>query len=211
MVSEKALIKRSRDGDAQAFTALVSRYEDRIYRLAKSVCAGLPAEAEDVYQETFITAYKKLGAFRGDSDLGTWLYRIAANLCFMRHRKKKREPFVPLLDLPHDHDDGAHHQFRDWEPTPDEIAGKKELVDQVAKALAALPVDYRLAVTLRDIEGLSNEKTAEILGLGVAAVKSRVHRGRLFLRDQFERAFGTKESFSSSGHPKSMRAKEAGR
>lgn len=211
MPPEKDLIRRSRDGDSRAFAALVSRYEDRIFRLAKSVCAGLPAEAEDVYQETFITAYKKLGAFRGESDLGTWLYRIAANLCFMRHRKKKREPFVPLLDLPHDHEDGARHQFRDWEPTPDEAAGKKELVDQVAKALAALPVEYRLAVTLRDIEGLSNKTAAEILGLNVAAVKSRVHRGRLFLRDQFERAFGAKESFPSSRHPKGARAKEAAR
>jgi RNA polymerase sigma-70 factor (ECF subfamily) len=208
MGSEKELIARSRDGDAAAFTALVSRYEDRIFRLAKSVCSRLPAEAEDVYQETFITAFKKLGAFRGDCDLGTWLYRIAANLCFMRHRKKKREPFVPLLDLPHDHEDGARHQFRDWEPTPDEIAGKKELVGQVADALAALPVEYRLAVTLRDIEGLSNEKTAEILGLSVAAVKSRVHRGRLFLRDQFELAFGTKESFPTKRHPKGMKSIE---
>ncbi|MFI5361998.1 MAG: RNA polymerase sigma factor [Elusimicrobiota bacterium] len=211
MALEKELIERSRDGDARAFTALISRYEDRIYRLAKSVCAGLPAEAEDVYQETFITAYKKLGAFRGDSDLGTWLYRIAANLCFMRHRKKKREPFVPLLDEAHDHEDGARHQFRDWEPTPDEIAGKKELAGQVAEALAALPVDYRLAVTLRDIEGLSNEKTAEILGLSTAAVKSRVHRGRLFLRDRFERAFGAKESFSPGRHPKSVRPKRGAR
>jgi RNA polymerase sigma-70 factor (ECF subfamily) len=211
MPEERRLIERSRRGDAEAFGQLVRRYEDRIYRLAKSVCAGLPAEAADVYQETFITAYQKLGAFRGDSDLGTWLYRIAANLCFMRHRKKRREPFVPLLDLPHDHEDGARHQFRDWEPTPEEIAGKKELLDQVARALAALPMEYRLAVTLRDIEGLSNEKTARILGLSLAAVKTRVHRGRLFLRDQFEKAFGTKESFSSGRHPKSMRVKKESR
>lgn len=189
--SERALIAKSRDGDADAFGQLVHRYEDRIYRLAKSVCAGLPAEADDVYQDTFVTAFKKLGTFRGRSDLGTWLYRIAANLCFMRHRKKRSEPFVPLLDRPHDHDgDGAGHRFPDWEPTPEEIAGKKELAAHVAKALRALPVEYRLVLTLRDVEGLSNEKTAEILDLSVAAVKSRLHRGRLFLRDRFERSFG---------------------
>jgi RNA polymerase sigma-70 factor (ECF subfamily) len=193
MTLEADLIEKSRAGDAAAFGRLVGRYEDRIYRLAKSVCAGLPAEADDVYQETFITAFEKLKGFRGDSDLSTWLYRIASNICFMRHRRKKREPFVPLLDSPHDHDeDGKAHQFRDWEPTPDEIAGKKELVAQVGKALSALPVEYRLILTLRDVEGLSNEETAKILKLSVAAVKSRLHRGRLFLRDQFERSFGEK-------------------
>ncbi|OYV99854.1 MAG: hypothetical protein B7X11_04975 [Acidobacteria bacterium 37-65-4] len=193
MTLEGELIEKSRGGDAEAFGRLVRRYEDRIYRLAKNVCAGLPAEADDVYQETFITAFKKLRGFRGDSELSTWLYRIASNICFMRHRKKKREPFVPLLDRPHDHDEGAKtHQFRDRQPTPEEIAGKKELVEQVGKALSALPVDYRLVLTLRDIEGLSNEKTAEILNLSVAAVKSRLHRGRLYLRERFERSFAAK-------------------
>lgn len=195
MREERALIEKSQRGDAEAFGRLVRRYEDRIYRLAKTVCAGLPAEADDVYQETFLTAFKKLKGFRQEADLGTWLYRIAANLCFMRHRKKKREPFVPLLDRPHDHDEEhAPFEFPDWEPTPEEAARKKELVEQVGRALAALPVDYRLVVTLRDVEGLSNEKTARILDLSVAAVKSRLHRGRLFLRQEFERAFSSKES-----------------
>lgn len=187
--SEEQLIDRSRRGDSEAFSLLVGRYEDRIFRLAKNVCAGLPAEAEDVYQETFLTAFKKIKGFRQDSELGTWLYRIASNLCLMRHRKKKSEPFVPLLDRPHDHDDeSAHRQYPDGLPTPEEAARKKELVDQVAKALGKLPVDYRLVLTLRDIEGLSNEETAKILKLSLAAAKSRLHRGRLFLRDEFERA-----------------------
>lgn len=191
MTGERALIEKSRQGDAEAFGRLVRKYEDRIYRLAKSVCVALPAEADDVYQDTFVTAFKKLPGFRGDADLGTWLYRIAANLCFMRHRKKKSEPFVPLLDKPHDHDEAAgRHEFRDWEPTPEEIAGKRELSEHVARALGELPMEYRLVLTLRDVEGLSNEKTAEILGLSVAAVKSRLHRGRLFLRDRFEKSFG---------------------
>ncbi|OGS41200.1 MAG: hypothetical protein A2506_00860 [Elusimicrobia bacterium RIFOXYD12_FULL_66_9] len=186
--AERSLIDRSRQGDGEAFSLLVRRYEDRIFRLAKSVCSGLPSEAEDVYQETFLTAFKKIKGFRQDSDLGTWLYRIASNLCFMRHRKKKSEPFVPLLDRPHDHDDEpGHRQFPDGLPTPEEAARKKELVDHVAKALGKLPMDYRLVLTLRDIEGLSNEETAKILKLSLAAVKSRLHRGRLFLRDEFER------------------------
>ncbi|MFI5345508.1 MAG: RNA polymerase sigma factor [Elusimicrobiota bacterium] len=197
MPSEKELLRLSREGDAAAFTSLIARYEDRIFRLARNVCAGLPAEADDVYQETFLTAFKKLRSFRGDSELGTWLYRIASNLCLMRHRKKKSEPFVPLLDRPHDHDDhddAPARQYRDDSPTPEEAANKKELLEKVAGALAKLPVDYRLVVTLRDVEGVSSEETAKILKLSVAAVKSRLHRGRLFLRDEFERAFGAKGS-----------------
>jgi len=190
MRAERELIEKSRGGDAAAFGRLVRRYEERIFRLAKHVCAGLSAEAEDVYQETFLTAFQKIRGFRGDADLGTWLYRIASNLCLMRRRKKSREPFVPLLDRPHDHDDAPAHQYRDWSPTPEEASRKKELVAHVTKALAKLPVEYRLAVTLRDVEGLSNEEAAKVLGIGVAAVKSRVHRGRLFLRDEFERTFG---------------------
>ncbi len=192
MPLERDLIERSRNGDANAFGRLIGRYEDRIYRLARHVCAGVPSEADDVYQETFLTAFKKIRGFRGDSDLGTWLYRIASNLCLMRRRKKSREPFVPLLDRPHDHDEAPARQFRDWSPTPEETANKKELVEKVAGALSKLPVDYRLVVTLRDVEGLSAEETAKILKLSVPAVKSRLHRGRLFLRDEFERAFAAK-------------------
>ena len=107
----------------------------------------------------------------------------------MRRRKKGREPLVPLLDRPHDHDDAPARQYRDWSPTPEEAARKNELIEHVTKALAKLPVEYRLVVTLRDVEGLSNEAAAKVLGLGVAAVKSRLHRGRLFLRDEFERSF----------------------
>lgn len=187
---ERRLIKLSASGDPEAFGRLINRYEDRIFRLAKSVCAGLPSDADDVYQETFLTAFKKLRGFRADADLGTWLYRIASNLCFMRYRKKSREPFVPLLDQPHDHDRDASspgRQYPDGLPSPEEGARKKELVEQVAKALAKLPVEYRLVLTLRDVEGLSAERSAKILGISVAAVKSRLHRGRLFLRDEFAR------------------------
>ncbi|MBI5594651.1 MAG: sigma-70 family RNA polymerase sigma factor [Elusimicrobia bacterium] len=179
--SESALISRSREGDPAAFESLVRRYEDRIYRLAKNVCAGAPAEADDVYQETFLTAFKKLRTFRGGSGLGTWLYRIASNLCFMRLRSNKRRPFVAALDLP----SGEGLRLpADSIPTPEQAAGKRELAEAVARALKLLPVDYRLVLTLRDVEGLSNEETAKVLKVSVAAVKSRLHRGRLFMRER---------------------------
>jgi RNA polymerase sigma-70 factor (ECF subfamily) len=176
--SEAALIALSKKGDAKAFSALVSRYEDRIFNLARKVCAGMPAEAEDVYQETFLTAFKKLSHFRADSNLGTWLYRIASNLCWMRLRKKRAEPVVPILD----------HPLRDWPDGSEELARKKALREAVEAAFGDLPVDYRLVVVLRDIQGLSNEETAKVMKLSVAAVKSRLHRGRLFLRDRLDQA-----------------------
>ncbi|MHB2026533.1 MAG: RNA polymerase sigma factor [Elusimicrobiota bacterium] len=184
---ETDLIKASKNGDNEAFSELIRRYEGRIFNLAHKVCVGLPAEAEDVYQETFLTAFKKIGQFRSSSALGTWLYRIAANLCWMRLRKKKRDPFVPLLDQPHGQSEsensGRERRFKDWSINPEEMAGKKELGSAVAKAMGKLPVKYRLVVALRDIEGLSNKEIAKILDISLPAVKSRLHRGRLYIRD----------------------------
>ncbi|NNN05927.1 MAG: sigma-70 family RNA polymerase sigma factor [Elusimicrobia bacterium] len=196
MTGENELIARSRAGDADAFAQLVRRHEDRIYRLVRSVCSSMPAEADDVYQETFLTAFRKLKSFREDSELSTWLYRIASNLCFMRHRRRKREPFVALLDRPHGHDhgEGPAHHVADGEPTPEEAAGKKELSAAVAAALSRLPVEYRLVVTLRDVEQLPAAQAAKILKLSVPALKSRLHRGRLFLRAELEKAFASQSS-----------------
>lgn len=174
--SEPSLIARSRAGDPAAFGALVRRYEDRMYRLVRSVCVSAPAEADDVYQDTFLTAYKKLSTFQGRSELGTWLYRVAANLCFMRLRAKKARPTAPL---------GPQAPGRD--PGPEEAVRKKELAEAVTAALAALPPDQRLVVTLRDVEGLSAAEAARTLKLSVPAVKSRLHRGRLALKARLAR------------------------
>ncbi|MBI5210512.1 MAG: sigma-70 family RNA polymerase sigma factor [Elusimicrobia bacterium] len=191
--TETALIEASKRGDTKAFDKLIRRYEDRIYRLAHSVCAGIPSEAEDVYQDTFLTAFKKIKSFRGNSSLGTWLYRIASNHCWQRYRWHKRHPVVPILDLPPSDEDGpAPFQIRDWSPTPEEAARKKELRETVAKAMADLPVDYRLVLTLRDIEELSNVEAAKILRISLPAVKSRLHRGRMFLRDKLDAYFTEK-------------------
>lgn len=176
MASEADLIARSKGGDSEAFSSLISRYEDRIFNLAQKVCVGLPAEAEDVYQETFLTAFKKLPKFRAESDLGTWLYRIASNLCWMRHRKKKAERLEPLLERHHGREAG-----------PEEVSRKKALREAVEAALGELPVEQRLVLVLRDIEGLSGEQTAKAMKLSVAAVKSRLHRARLFLRRRFDK------------------------
>jgi RNA polymerase sigma-70 factor (ECF subfamily) len=189
-VSEADLVARSKRGDPEAFGRLIRRYEDRIYRLAHSVCAGLPAEAEDVYQETFLTAFKKISGFRSDADLGTWLYRIASNLCWMRFRDERRRKSVPLPEWTEGDETSSRAQLSDPSPRPDEAARKKELAKAVSEALGALPVEYRLALTLRDVEGLSGEDTAKALGLSLPAMKSRLHRGRLLLRELLDRRYG---------------------
>ena len=152
----------------------------------------MPSDAEDVYQETFLSAFKNIKGFKNRSNLGTWLYRIAANLCWVRFRKKKRDPVVSILDRNRTDENGIQWEFKDWFPNPEEISRKKELQEAVAKALSELPSDYRLVLTLRDIEGLSAEETAKILKLSIPAVKSRLHRGRICLRERFEEEFKEK-------------------
>lgn len=185
----KALVIKASDGDALAFDALVRGHQDAIYRMARHVCAAAPGEVDDVFQDTFLTAFKKLKQFRGDADLKTWLYRIASNLCLMRYRKKAARPEVPMLDRPDDEGNVVPADFPEAAPALEEAARRKEITDAVASSLAELPVDYRLVLTLRDVEGLSAEETAKILKLSVPAVKSRLHRGRLFLRDRFQARF----------------------
>jgi RNA polymerase sigma-70 factor (ECF subfamily) len=173
--SEEELIERSQRGDREAFSQLIHQYQDRIYLLARKVCAQAPQEAEGVHQETFVTALEKIQQFENRSALGTWLYRIAANLCFMRLRAKRRSVTQPL-----EFDD----LLEDPAPDPASAAARAELQGAVEKALESLPTDYRLVVTLRDIQGLSAEETSKILKLSIPAVKSRLHRGRVYLREK---------------------------
>jgi len=185
--NEQELIARSRAGDRKAFAELIRQYGDRIYRLAQQVCTRAPAEADGVHQETFVTALEKIQQFENRSTLGTWLYRIAANLCFMRLRDKHisatqsldvwSEKRGTLRGVPKD-------ALKDPALGPAATAARKELQEAVVHALEALPSDYRLVLTLRDIQGMSAEETATKLNLSVAAVKSRLHRGRLFLREK---------------------------
>ena len=187
MPSEQELIERSRAGDREAFAELIRQYGDRIYRLAQQVCARASAEADGVHQETFVTALEKIQQFENRSALGTWLYRIAANLCFMRLRNKHHSATQSLDTWSEKHGSLAGaplDSLKDPSLGPAAAASRKELQEAVVQALEALPSDYRLVLTLRDIQGMSAEETATSLNLSVAAVKSRLHRGRLFLREK---------------------------
>lgn len=176
MDTEAALIKRARAGDNKAFEALVFRYKDRLYGIASSVCVRMPSETEDVAQETFLSALKNIGSFKANAAFSTWLYRIAANNCWHRFRKARSEA---LSELPDEKSKG--HPSRSC---VNENVLKNELSRAVSKALASLPPGYRLAVTLCDIEGLSNAEAAARAKVSLMALKSRLHRGRLLLKQQ---------------------------
>jgi len=169
------LVEKAKAGDTASFELLVKKYQDKIYGLANYVCLGLKSEADDVYQETFISAFKNIKKFKGKAGFGTWLYRIAANNCWMKFRKKKSEKLVSLEDV-RGLEDITH---------ADEIR-KKELSEGVAKALSKLSVDFRLAVTLADIQGLSMEESAKVLKITVPAFKTRLFRARQMLKKNFE-------------------------
>ncbi len=185
MEDEHLLIERSKRGDGEAFSQLVRRHEERIFLLAQKVCASAPSEAEDVSQETFVTAYKKLDQFRSASALGTWLHRIAANLCWMRLRKKKQIATVPIVDKPAENQAGVSaDNLSDKNDDPARAARKKELQHAVTHALEELPVEQRMVVFMKDIQDMTNEDIARELDLSLPAVKSRLHRAREILRDR---------------------------
>jgi len=173
--TDAELVEKAKSGDTASFEVLVKKYQDKIYNLANYVCLGLKSEADDVYQETFINAFKNISKFKGKSGFGTWLYRIAANNCWMKFRKKKSEKLVSLEDV-REIEDLTH---------ADEIR-KKELSESVAKALSKLSVDFRLAITLADIQGLSMEEAAKVLKITVPAFKTRLFRARRVLQKELE-------------------------
>ncbi|HMU95323.1 MAG TPA: sigma-70 family RNA polymerase sigma factor [Elusimicrobiota bacterium] len=188
MLDETSLIQKSRSGDRKAFDGLLRLYQDRLVRLAQKVCAQAPAEADDVVQDTLLVALKKVKDFRGDSSLGTWLFRVASNLCWMRLRKKRRRATDPLPEGP----EGESRSRGPWASTdplddPAARARRNELRRAVGRALMELPADERAVVVLSDVREMKNEEIAGRLGLTVAAVKSRLHRGRRRLRTHFEK------------------------
>ncbi|MCX5790850.1 MAG: sigma-70 family RNA polymerase sigma factor [Elusimicrobia bacterium] len=176
MDDESSLIARAQGGDNKAFEALVLKYKDRLYGIASSVCARMPSEAQDVAQETFISALKHIDSFKANAAFGTWLYRIAANNCWQRFRKAKTEAGS---EIPGDRS-GAHPST----PSAGETAIKNELSRAVSRALVSLPPDYRIAITLCDIEGLSNSEAAGRMKTSLPALKAKLHRARLLLKKQ---------------------------
>ena len=170
--------------DADAAQTLVDTYGERVYRLALRI-TGSNEDAEEAAQDALWTAARKIHTFKGESAFGSWLYRIAANAAYQKLRARKGKSHEVALDdvlPPLDHD-GVHFEpVDDWSGRVDEQTLQKELRAVLERAIEELPHEYRTALVLHDVEGLSNPDIAETLGISLPAVKSRVHRSRLFLR-----------------------------
>ena len=189
---DAGLVERLRRGDAGGAEALVAAYGDRVYRLAIRI-TGNEQDAEEVVQDALWTSARKIGTFKGESAFGSWLYRIAANAAYqkLRGRQGKRHE-VSWEELGPSFDEQGHHAepVGDWSAKVEEPALQAELRAVLTSAINDLPGDYRTAFVLRDVEGLSNPEIAELLGISLPAVKSRVHRSRLFLRQRLAEYVG---------------------
>ncbi|HMF41032.1 MAG TPA: sigma-70 family RNA polymerase sigma factor [Polyangia bacterium] len=184
-VSDEELVARARAKDFGAFEQLLDRYEDKIFRLAYRFVRN-ETEAKEVLQDTFLSIWRKLDTFKGDSQFGSWLYRVAANTALMRLRAQRRHPEVSTEELPAGYLDtfGALPPTgENWAKRPDDELQSDELRRHIQSAVDALPEIYRTVFLLRDVEGLSTEETAEILDISVPTVKTRLHRARIALRD----------------------------
>lgn len=185
---EQRLLEEAKAGSAEALERLAERYQERIYGFAFRMCRDQEA-AKEILQETFLSAIRYLKDFRGESRLGTWLYRIAANACAkLRHREAGPSRELPLEDLlPRDDGEKIRLEIPEPDAGPEARAIRGELGRRIEAALDRLPAQYKAVLVLRDLEDLSTEEVGQVLGLTEANVKSRLHRARLFLRRELER------------------------
>lgn len=187
--SEAELVRALQAGEPDAFTEMVERYSGTVYNLALRLMRNDPMEAEDVLQETFVSAFRALDRFEGRSLLSTWLYRIAYNAALMRLRKREL-PTVSIDEpLTNEEGDPIPRQLVDWSAIPDQVLLNSELRRALDTAVATLPETLRSVFVLRDIEGLSTAETAAVLDLTETNVKVRLHRARLALREQLTAYF----------------------
>jgi RNA polymerase sigma-70 factor (ECF subfamily) len=184
---EHQLVAAAKSGDATAFEELVSRYERKIFRLTMNITRN-KEDAEDAMQDAFLKSYSHLKTFQGDSRFYTWLVRIAANEALMRLRKRRPNQFS--LDEPIEGDqDLIPRELQDWGPGPEQRFAQTEMREILSGVIEELEPDYRIVFVLRDIEELSTEETAASLGISIPAVKSRLLRARLKLREKLNRYF----------------------
>ncbi len=190
-IDESVLLGQAREGDTRAFAELVRRYEGKIFRLAQHITQNRE-DAEDVLQETFMKAYEHLDQFKGDSKFYTWIVRIAVNQALMKLRRRKTDKSVSLDEQIDTGEDTVVREIAAWGEDPEQQFSREELGQVLDNAIQSLEPPYRSVFVLRDIEDLSTEETAEALGLSVPAVKSRLLRARLQLREKLTRFFKRK-------------------
>ena len=184
------VLTRVDPGSTEAYLEIVRRFQGKVYGLSLRMTQD-EADAQEITQDTFLNVHRKLESFKGDAALGSWIYRIAANTSLMKIRARRKEPHMSIDDLGDHFDaDGNHrHGANDWSRTAEEKYADKELQAKIDEAVAKLPEKYRFVFVLRDVEGMSNEEVADALELTIPTVKSRLHRARLFLREQLNEYF----------------------
>lgn len=191
---DEALVEKAKAGDFAAFEELVAAHQERVYRLALRM-VGTESDAQEVVQDALLSAWRNLQKFEGKSQFGSWLYRIAANAALMMLRTRRRHPQVSMEDVTAlGADEAGTNGFGaaagdDWSKRPDDQLQSTELRAAIQAAVDELPESSRAVFLVRDVEGLSTEETAEALGLSVPAVKTRLHRARLSLREAITRYF----------------------
>jgi RNA polymerase sigma-70 factor (ECF subfamily) len=185
---EAVLVNAARKGDIGAFEELVRRYDRNVFRIAQHITQNRE-DAEDVVQDAFLKAYQNLGQFQGQSKFYTWLVRIAVNEALMRLRRRRPERMVSLDEDVKTEEDSMPREIADWSPNPEQQYTQGELKDILSRTIQGLPASFRTVFVLRDVEGLSTEETAEALGLSIPAVKSRLLRARLQLRERLNKYF----------------------
>ncbi len=187
---ELALVRAAKKGDDSAFEELVRRYDRNVFRIAQHITQNRE-DAEDVVQEAFLKAYGNLAKFQEQSKF--WLVRIAVNEALMKLRRRKPERTVSLDEDIKTEDDSLPREIADWSPNPEQQYTQAELREILSKTIQGLPPGFRTVFVLRDVEGLSTEETASALELSVPAVKSRLLRARLQLRERLGRFFQRRE------------------
>lgn len=186
MADDGQLVQRLKAGDEAAVEALVAQYEAKVFGLALRLTRNRE-DAEEVLQDVFWRILQNIDSFRGESKLSSWIYRIATNTALMKLRERPKFQRIPLEEElgPVMTEDGMIAEpVVDWTQLPSDELERKELAQRLEEAIDQLPPDHRAALVLRDIEGLSTEEACEVLNLSVPALKSRLHRARLFLRKQ---------------------------
>src|SRR5512138_2487431 len=185
---EMALVRAAKQGEVSAFEELVKRYDRNVFRIAQHITQNRE-DAEDVVQDAFLKAFQNLGQFQGQSKFYTWLVRIAVNEALMRLRRRRPERMVSIDEDVKTEEDSIPREIADWSPNPEQLYNQGELKEILQKTIQGLPPSFRTVFILRDVEGLSTEETADALGLSVPAVKSRLLRARLQLRERLSRYF----------------------
>jgi RNA polymerase sigma-70 factor (ECF subfamily) len=192
---ESLLIERAQRGDQTALAEIVELHQGTIYNVALRMCGNV-YDAEETLQETFLNAIKALPRFEGRSQFSTWLYRIASNACLMRRRHEATQPNIVSVDGATDDGNGdfVPKYFIDWSAKPEKELLDAELRQVMEEAITHLPPNLRIVFIWRELQGLSTQETAEVLEISESAVKVRLHRARLSLRELLSNYFAERYS-----------------